>query len=263
MPGRSAYFIHEMGHLPGCRDQRSRSGTVSRARRGHGGHARYQSTEVANARHSSGAWYADFTLIKKEGETIVVVPLKAMLTVDCIPSSFADKFVDGISVHGLIAAFLTHGDQKTLEKYELWRRVWPSRQDFENRMPILWSERPQDKPPLQTLLPPSISGQWSSIRKKTVEHEYDTKHQNLLAQQKKRLQEAWDSVRAAFPDTDWETFSYYWLIVNTRSFFYLQPDQDPPEDRNDAMALVPFADYFNHADEAVSRTSFVFGSSVF
>lgn len=193
----------------------------------------------------------------------MVVPLKAMLTVDCIPSSFADKFVDGISVHGLIAAFLTHGDQKTLEKYELWRRVWPSRQDFENRMPILWSERPQDKPPLQTLLPPSISGQWSSIRKKTVEHEYDTKHQNLLAQQKKRLQEAWDSVRAAFPDTDWETFSYYWLIVNTRSFFYLQPDQDPPEDRNDAMALVPFADYFNHADEAVSRTSFVFGSSVF
>lgn len=184
----------------------------------------------------------------------MAVPLKAMLTVDCIPSSFVNKFIDGISVHGLIAAFLTHGDQKTLEKYELWRRVWPSRQDFEDCMPILWPERSQsqDQPSLQILSPPSISGVWSSIRKGSDGHEYDTKHQNLLAQQKKRLQEAWNSVRAVFPDTDWETFSYYWLIVNTRSFFYLQPDEDPPEDRNDAMALVPFADYFNHADDAVS-----------
>jgi hypothetical protein len=53
-----------------------------------------------------------------------------------------------------------------------------------------------------------------------------------------------------FPETDWEAFSYHWLIVNTRSFFYLMPGQEPPEDRNDAMALLPLADYFNHSDVA-------------
>lgn len=54
-----------------------------------------------------------------------------------------------------------------------------------------------------------------------------------------------------FPDTDWEVFTYHWLIVNTRCFFYLMPGQEVPEDRNEAMAMVPFADYFNHADVVV------------
>lgn len=62
---------------------------------------------------------------------------------------------------------------------------------------------------------------------------------------------AWEKVVAVFPETDWEAFSYHWLIVNTRSFFYLMPGEEQPEDRNDAMALLPFADYFNHSDVVV------------
>ena len=54
--------------------------------------------------------------------------------------------------------------------------------------------------------------------RKPVEQEYESKHQNLLAQQERRLQDAWNVV-LVFPDTDWEAYSYYWLIVNTRSFF--------------------------------------------
>lgn len=87
-----------------------------------------------------------------------------------------------------------------------------------------------------------------------MEQEYKSNHQNLLAQQERRLQDAWKNVVAVFPDTDWEAYSYYWLIVNTRSFFYVRPGEEPPEDRNDAVALVPFADYFNHVDGAVRNT---------
>jgi hypothetical protein len=120
-------------------------------------------------------------------------------------------------------------------------------------MPILWAEhlRGSSSPGLAGILPPSISGRWKSVRKEKLEIEYKSSHQNLLAQQERRLHNAWDIVSAVFPEADWEMFSYHWLIVNTRSFFYVVPGQELPEDRNDAMAMLPFADYFNHSDEAV------------
>ncbi|KAI9927979.1 hypothetical protein MW887_002831 [Aspergillus wentii] len=124
-------------------------------------------------------------------------------------------------------------------------------------MPILWpqalraSNSKYDSHSTQSvLLPPSISGSWDGIPKNRGGHEYDTFHQNLLPQQEKRLHDAWSTVVSVFPDTDWDTFAYHWLIVNTRSFFYLMPGDEAPEDRNDAMALLPFADYFNHSDVA-------------
>jgi hypothetical protein len=185
-----------------------------------------------------------------------------MYTIDCVPVSFVNKFLDGISIHGLLAAFLTHGDPKLLEKYSLWKAVWPTRQDFADGMPLLWPERLRsppsstESPNPQVFLPPSISGQWNTLRKKPLDEVYETSHQNLLPAMEKRLQDAWNSVRAVFPETDWETYSYFWLIVNTRSFYYLMPDEEPPEDRNDAMALVPFADYFNHSDVSVGYPFF-------
>ncbi|KAL4973759.1 hypothetical protein BDW66DRAFT_99119 [Aspergillus desertorum] len=179
-----------------------------------------------------------------ENEAILRVPRKMMLTVESIPSSFVSKFEERVPVQALLAAFLCNGEPKDLEPYELWTKTWPTRKDFEECMPILWPE------PLRASLPPSVSGRWRSFRKEKLEFEYESSHQNVLAQQEQRLRTAWESVAAVFPETDWETFSYYWLIVNTRSFFYLMPGQEPPEDRNDAMALLPFADYFNHSDEA-------------
>ncbi|KAE8379225.1 SET domain-containing protein [Aspergillus bertholletiae] len=180
----------------------------------------------------------------EEDEAIVTVPLKAMLTPERIPSSFADKFPDGTPTHALYAAFFTNGNPEDLEEFKAWRKTWPSRQDFEESMPVLWSES------LRNYLPPSISSHWRSIKCGRDRLQYETSHQNLLAQQEQRLRSAWDIVVSVFPVTDWETFSYHWLIVNTRSFFYLMPGQEPPEDRNDAMALLPLADYFNHSDVA-------------
>ncbi len=181
------------------------------------------------------------------------VPRQVMLAVDTIPSSFARKFAEGTPVHALLAAFLCHGEPEDLEPYELWRKTWPTRNDFEDCMPILWPEslRACSSPGPATILPPSISGCWKCVPKEKLKFEYESSHQKLLPQQEQRLRKAWESVAAVFPETSKEIYSYYWLIVNTRSFFYLMPGQEPPEDRNDAMALLPFADYFNHSDVAV------------
>ena len=185
----------------------------------------------------------------QNGEAMVTVPLKAMFTVNCIPSAFIGKFPDGISVHGIFAAFLTHGDPEDLEMFDTWRKTWPSRQDFKDSMPLLW---PESVRAAQTnLLPPSISGRWNSIKEQTPIHDYEAPHQNLLAEQENRLKTAWDTVVSVFPETDREMFVYHWCIVNTRCFYFLMPGQEPPEDRNDAMALLPFADYFNHSDVVV------------
>ncbi|OJJ43428.1 hypothetical protein ASPZODRAFT_944827 [Penicilliopsis zonata CBS 506.65] len=197
----------------------------------------------------------------EKGELILSVPLQVMLTTDSIPLSFATRFADDISVHGLLAAFLTHGEPKDLEKYDLWRLSWPMHQEFKDSMPILWPQslrtsntKNNDISSPTICLPPSISGLWNSFQNGAqFQYEYDRDHQDLLPKQEKRLLDAWDRVLAVFPDTDWDTYSYYWLIVNTRSFYYLMPGIQPPEDRNDAMALVPFADYFNHSDVAVSE----------
>src|SRR5467141_677086 len=64
-----------------------------------------------------------------------------------------------------------------------------------------------------------IAFRWSFMPRKPVEQEYESEHQNLFAQQERRLQDAWRNVVVVFPDTDWEAYSCYWLTVNTRSFF--------------------------------------------
>jgi hypothetical protein len=202
---------------------------------------------------------------------MVQVPLSTMLSIDSIPAAFVNLFNGNISLQGLLAAFFTHGDPQLLQKYDIWKATWPSMGDFEDGMPILWpkelggSDLKNNSPDetaitddssTSTTLPPSASGLWNTFRKKPLVEDYQTKHQNLLAQQEKRLRDAWRDVLAIFPDTNWETFSYYWLIINTRSFFYLMPGQERPEDTNEAMALVPFADYFNHIDDAVRSPIF-------
>ncbi|KAI9376252.1 hypothetical protein BJX61DRAFT_415924 [Aspergillus egyptiacus] len=185
----------------------------------------------------------------QENEATVRVPRQVMLTVEDIPSSFANKFAEGTPVHTLLAAFLCNGAPEDLEPYEVWKKTWPTRKDFEDCMPILWPDEFRSES--ASLLPPSISGRWRTLPgEKKLKYEYESSHQNILEQQERRLRGAWETVISVFPETDWESFSYHWLIVNTRCFYYLMPGQEPPEDRNDAMALLPFADYFNHSDIA-------------
>ncbi|KAJ5639723.1 uncharacterized protein N7484_007585, partial [Penicillium longicatenatum] len=195
----------------------------------------------------------------KKGEAVVQVPTDVIFTVDQIPEPFRSQFPEGTAVQSIMAAFLTHGSEEELEKYQLWFKAWPTRQDFEDSLPLLWprelggltwpdSDVTTESVSIPNLLPPCIAGRWNSIEKGLRTKNYETEHQDLEPQQEIRLRKAWTDVTSVLPETDWRSFSYHWLILNTRSFYWVGPDQEPPENRNDAMALLPFADYFNHSD---------------
>ena len=136
------------------------------------------------------------------------------MAVSSIPPSFVTKFTKGISIHGLIAAFLTR-DPGHLKGF-----------GFGERMPALW--------PTSSRVQLQVSRPWPQ--------EYESKHQNLLAQQERRLQGAWRNVVVVFPDTGWEAYSYNLLLAHCeyRELFLLQPGEEPPEARNGGVALVSF-----------------------
>ncbi|OGE54453.1 hypothetical protein PENARI_c006G05102 [Penicillium arizonense] len=199
-----------------------------------------------------------------KGDAVLRVPTKLMIIADSIPTTFTKQFPEDIAVQALLAAYLTHGDAEDLSKWELWRKSWPSRQVFADSMPILWptvlggpkwppsNDKNEDVVDLNKpgFFPPSISGRWNSLNPGPKTRKYELDHQNILPKQVQLLSKAWFDVVAVYPETEWDTFSYHWLIVNTRSFYWIGLGQEAPEDPNDAMGLVPFADYFNHADVA-------------
>ncbi|OJI96721.1 hypothetical protein ASPVEDRAFT_251273 [Aspergillus versicolor CBS 583.65] len=193
----------------------------------------------------------------EEGEALVSVPSSIMLTIDCIPKTFIESFPERTSTHGILAAFLLHGDTILLAKWKCWTDSWPDLQSFKRCMPISWEKELDsnlvDRGKLETshcLLPPAASGSWNSINNSTRTSSENI-YQNILPKQKRRMHSAWQCVLQAFPGTDWDMFSYYWFIINTRSFYYVTPGEQEPEDWNDAVGLVPIADYFNHAGNEV------------
>ncbi|KAG5292425.1 SET domain-containing protein [Histoplasma ohiense] len=192
------------------------------------------------------------------GEVIIRVPIGLMLTTKSIPSKFREKFPDNIPVQGLYAAYICCTEEFQ-EKFAPWRAVWPSRQDFEDTLPILWAQRLKGikiSGPSYPLLPSSISGSWNTIAKRPIKCAYTAEHQNLLPEQEKRFDKAYRVIKQVFQDIDKDTYTYYWLIVNTRSFHHIPVGTSAPEDRYDAMALCPFGDYFNHIDEGGCEVSF-------
>ena len=99
------------------------------------------------------------------------------------------------------------------------------------------------------LIPPAIGGQWagdgmseSSLPRKT----------SPLYRQGEKLKLDWDVVSKVFPSSKLSEYTYYWLIVNTRSFYFDELGGDVPENHDDRMILCPFVDYFNHNDRGVS-----------
>ena len=193
------------------------------------------------------------TDILKEDETIITIPSSVMLTVDSVPSTFVKKFRTGTPTQAILAAYLTRGDRRSLKKWDPWRKVWPSRQVFEDSMPLLWPEFSQNNSGAGgIILPPSASGTLKTAQANSLGECDKEIYQNILSRQRMRLQHSWEDVVSVIPDMDWDSFSYNWCIVNTRSFYYVGPGKEDPEDWNDALGLVPFVDYFNHSDEWVS-----------
>lgn len=84
----------------------------------------------------------------------------------------------------------------------------------------------------------------------------------LLEHQRKKYEHDFQHVKAKLPQDLRDWYKYYWLIVNTRCFYwaYFKRARDEARKgkklpRDECLALVPWGDYFNHADQGVSSTS--------
>ncbi|OBT64498.1 hypothetical protein VE03_05343 [Pseudogymnoascus sp. 23342-1-I1] len=153
------------------------------------------------------------------GKVLLTVPTSALRTPLTVPKTISIP-LGKITVHGLLAADLSLDKS---EERSCWRDVLPSQEDFKTSMPILWP------PILHGLLPEAASA--------------------LLSSQIKKFELDWANVSGAFPALTRDHYLYNWLIVNTRTFYYVPPGTKPKKDHEDCMALNPFADYFNHSSQ--------------
>ncbi|POS87715.1 hypothetical protein EPUL_000310, partial [Erysiphe pulchra] len=121
------------------------------------------------------------------------------------------------------------------DNYKPWHDVLPKFSEFQESMSICWPSS------LQELLPPI-----SKI---------------LLQKQQKKIQKDWCIASKAWPHLIYENYLYAWLLINTRTFYFIPPSKYRSGSnqsnsvpgghysilhRDDCMALNPFSDYFNH-----------------
>ncbi|KAH7405726.1 hypothetical protein DE146DRAFT_609344 [Phaeosphaeria sp. MPI-PUGE-AT-0046c] len=139
-----------------------------------------------------------------------------------------------VPVHGKLAAALAlWWSDPDNQEYKLWQDVWPTQSDFQFTMPIFYSKE------LQKFLPHAATA--------------------LLTNQSTKLEKDWNDLRTCLPAVSKELFTYTWLIVNTRTFYWEYPDLPNSHPRlprrrkqltaDDCYAMCPFMDYFNHSDE--------------
>ena len=139
-----------------------------------------------------------------------------------------------MTVHGRLAACLAlwYTNQKPHD-YRLWQDVWPTREDFEVTMPYFYPQA------LQALLPHAAT--------------------TLLTKQRSHMEKDWTDLQTHIPSITKHLYTYTWLIVNTRTFYWEYPDLPNSHPRlpkrrakltaDDCYCMCPFIDYFNHSDE--------------
>lgn len=155
----------------------------------------------------------------QKGDVLLTVPISALRTAATVPKAITQA-LGHITVHGLLATDLLLDKSG---KRAPWHAVLPTTDDFEETMPLMWDSS------LQELLPPASKA--------------------LLVNQQKKLGADWEMVSKAFPDLSYDHYLHSWLIVNTRTFYYLAHGSKKKSKPDDCMALNPFADYLNHSDE--------------
>ena len=191
----------------------------------------------------------------KAGTEIASVPSKALLHLDRLPAAFRQLIgVPRMTVHAILAAFLTLGDAEILEGLVgPCRDLWPSINDLVASMPLLLAARLRritttaDELPL---LPPQILSYHEDG------HNGASPVQGLLQKQEARFECDWEAICAApgLPrPLDQELFRYHWLIVNTRSFYFSCGSLAKLK-REDRMVLCPLVDLFNHANGGVGSS---------
>ncbi|CZT40887.1 uncharacterized protein RSE6_00558 [Rhynchosporium secalis] len=164
---------------------------------------------------------------------LLSVPLLALRTVNTVRKEISQALPE-TTVHNLLATDLALDE--TID-YAPWRAVLPTQDSFKDSMPLLWPSS------LQALLPPQAA--------------------KLLANQRTKLKQDWGLTSTAYPTIAYEVYVHSWLLINTRTFYFVTPKQrgvkpsPAPKNRYDCLALNPFADYFNHTvSSAACNVSF-------
>ena len=179
------------------------------------------------------------------------MPASALLSIKSVPKSFRAKH-GGITVHGLLASFLAF-DMDESGIHGPWKASWPSPEDFKSSMPLLWppsvrKSLPPNKPAHESVcfpLPPAVGGRWAHPQMRDF---WNARNTCLLLKQEKKLNSDWEIVSKLFPDEPFEKYRYYWLIVNTRGFYWEFPGEKLPKRHDDRLVLAPWMDLFNHSD---------------
>lgn len=131
--------------------------------------------------------------------------------------------LQGISVQGLLAADILYDCS---ESRVAWKESLPTKEALAKALPFWWAQE------AQSLLPEAAS--------------------DLLRTQKQRLQSDWQVVSTKLPTTSFDQYTYNWFLVGTRTFYFTHQDTPDDIDPYECIALVPFADYFNHAEHGCS-----------
>ncbi|KAH7117651.1 hypothetical protein B0J11DRAFT_583049 [Dendryphion nanum] len=151
------------------------------------------------------------------GETLLLVPNRALRSLHNVPQSIIDVLPKESSLHALLAAYVTLYQDSD---FAIWNTSFPPLSSFDSA-PLVW---PQE---LQALLPHAAK--------------------DLLTKQQLKFDRAWSAFYKAFPTISHENYLHSWLLVNSRSFYYTTTKMRrfPHDDR---LALLPIADLFNHSD---------------
>ena len=163
-----------------------------------------------------------------------------------MPKHFRDNHGQ-ITVNGLLASFLAFGGEQA-RLYATWKSSWPSFQEFEDSLPVLWPAAVRELLLSKGVFPPAIAG-WGLCPE--GQNFVKTRDTSYLQKQESKLYSDWRIVSKIFPEAQLQDYIYHWFIVSTRSFYWEFPNEELPEDRNDRIVLVPFAEYFNHCDNSV------------
>jgi hypothetical protein len=205
--------------------------------------------------------YAQARIAK--GELLANVPVGSLFTSDDIPQTFAPmKLRSKVPTHALLAAFFAFGPEDALADLKPWTATWPTYGDFAQGLPLLWPDIDGSifrKTSRVALLPPPLTGSYmcSGVGKNLRNNGSTTLVSSLKAKlvaHIKSLEHILDAQIYSKLNTPYSTAYYIyihaWLCVNTRCFSYLPHGKKRPKDPNEAMALCPGMDLFNHSAEA-------------
>lgn len=156
----------------------------------------------------------------RKGDLILFIPEKAMFKPD--PTLLKREKLSTASPQAQLTLSAMAAFRDSDSSFKLWEEVWPTMNDFQESMPMCWTDS------LQQLLPPSV-------------------HQPL-ERQLADYQKDWNAAKSFCTQRSFSEgeFKYFWMIINSRSFHF-----KPPRGKAGSMVMCPFIDYMNHGPTGV------------